>query len=386
MVRVRTSSKGSVIVFVAVSLLLFLALVALVVDVGYGLVVKTQLTEVADAAALAATARLDGTLTGITNAQNEALAYAANNSAAGYPVTLGAGDIEFGYWDMPTKNFNPILPGNPGYPEDINAVRVTARRDTASGTALATTFARTFGQNSLDVKAHAVAEKGGPSKCVDSDDPTKDCNPIPLVLCKESITKPDGSANCGVNIFVGSTPTQSGALTSYFDTASENNIKDLANGTTDSPTLYARPCSQCPLNLSTEDQTGIEATWGTQPGVFAALRDRYNDAVQPCIDTGSGPDCEGSPGEWLWKAYVSVMCVNCTAPHEASGPVCVTGFASIDIEEVCTSQGNIVCAHTGDKNTNAVYGHLRCGGDAPPSSGTGGPDFGTESPIPGLVQ
>jgi Putative Tad-like Flp pilus-assembly len=398
--RVGLDKQGMVMAFVAISLLMFLALVALVVDLGHGLSVKTQLQEVADAAALASASHFDGTLAGVDAARAEAIAYAAKNKANGYPVALLPGDIEFGYWDMPTKVFSPILPGNLGYPEDINAVRVTARRDTASGTALSTTFAKTFGRDTMDVSAQAVAQKGGPSRCVDSDDPTLDCNLIPVTLCKNKITTIDGAPNCDVPITVGSTPTQSGALTSFFETASDVNIKNYANGTadgtTDTPTLYARPCSQCPLGLSASDQTGIEASWGTQPGVFAALRNTYAKAIAPCVNTGSGPNCEGSgePPEppWFWKAYVAVMCADCDAPSGASGPVCVTGFATIDIEEVCTSQGQTSCVHTGEvlpskkSTTNAIFGHLKCGGDAPPSSGTGGADFGTDSPIPGLVQ
>jgi len=368
--------------------LMLLAFVALVVDLGFGLTVKTQLQQVADAAALAGAAHLNGTLDGVNAAKADAIVYAAKNRAAGYPVELIDDDVEFGYWDMLAKTFSRILPGQVGFPEDINAVRVTCRRNTARGTGLATTFARVFGRTTMDVKASAVAQVGGPSRCVDSDDPELDCNlDIPIVLCKDAITQVDGSPNCGVEITVGATPTQSGALTSYYKTANDPNIRSYVDG--DTPSIYAKPCSQCPINLSTSDKSGIEVTQGVQPGVFADMRKKYEEKVAPCITSGSGPSCEYVNGKLTWKAFVAVVCVDCDTPSMTSGPACVTGFAKINIEEVCTSQGNTPCDHTGQakSSTNAVYGRLKCGDLGPGNNlGTGGPLLGTYSPIPGLVQ
>lgn len=380
--RVELDQQGMVMAVMAVCLLLFLAIVAFVVDLGHGLSVKTQLQEVADAAALASSAHLDGTLAGIDAARAEAMAYAAKNQANGAPVALSAGDIEFGYWDMPTKVFNPILPGNLGYPEDINAVRITARRDTANGTALSTTFAKTFGRNTMDVSAQAVAERGGPSQCVDSDDPELDCNlDIPLVLCKDKIVHEEGNPFCGVEITVGDTPTQVGALTSYYDTTNTGNILDYINGTKENPTLYARPCSQCPLGA------GIQITQGVLTPIFDALKAKYDEKVAPCLSGSDGPSCEDAneDGAWEWKTFVSVACINCDDPDMTSGPACVTGFARMNVEEVCVPSQP--CMHQGGATgQKALYGFLKCGEDSSPLSGVGGTNFGTLSPIPGLVQ
>jgi hypothetical protein len=380
MMKPGLDKRGAVMAIVALSLFLFLALLALVVDLGQGLTVRTQLQSVADAAALAAASQLDGTLGGITNATAQANAYCAKNQAAGYPVSLLPGDIEFGYWDMPTRVFNLILPGGLGYPDAVNAVRLTTRRDAASGTQLATTFARSFGRNTMDVSARAVAERGGPSKCVDSSDPTKDCNLIPVAVCQNRITHEDGSPFCRVNITVGDTPSQSGALTSFYDNSSSQNIVEYVNGTKSSPSIYARPCGFCPSSSM------IQATQGVDTPVFNALQTQYNNNVAPCRSTGSGPACEDSNGDgnWEWKAYVAVMCADCNDPSQTSGFVCVRGFARVNIEEVCSA--GTTCSHTGDKSTKAIYGFLKCGEQSQPNSGGGGPNFGTLSPIPGLVQ
>jgi len=366
--------QGGVMVIVAISLLMFLALAALVVDLGQGLSVKTQLQEVADAAALAAASQLDGTIAGINNANDQANAYASKNKAAGSTVTLLPADIEFGSWDMSTKVFNPILSGGLGYPDGVNAVRITARRDAASGTALATTFAKSFGRNTLEVKTQAVAERAGPSQCVDSEDPTKDCNMIPIAVCKNMITQPtDGSPYCGVSITIGSTGTQSGVLTSFFDNSNTPNITQYIDGTKDSPTLFAKPCNSCPLGSQ------IQATQGVVTPILNALQTKYNSMVAPCVSSGSGSTCEDANhnGTYEWKAYSPVICADCNAPSGTSGPVCVTGFARINIEKVVT---------TGPSSSRGVFGFMKCGEKAPPNAGIGGGMFGTFSPIPGLVK
>lgn len=380
--------RGVVAVIVAICLIMLMAIAALVVDVGYSLTARVQLQDAADAAALAGTAYLDGTLNGITTARNQAIAYAAKNRAAGDAVDLLPEDIEFGYWDMPTKDFNPIPPGAAGYPGDINAMRITARRETDSGTGLATTFGKVFGQNTINVRSEAVAQRGGPSQCLDTDDPATDCNlDIPLVLCRNKVTTVGGSAYCGVEITVGSTPSQSGMVTSYFENSSTPNILSYIDG--DTPNVYARPCSQCPVPPRVDDRNAVEATQGAGPPVFAALRRKWEEKVAPCLANGSGPSCEYVDGRLTWKTFVAVVCVECDTPSMTSGPACIVGFARVNIEEVCTAQGNTPCQRTQQtrSSTNAIYGFLKCGENtAAQNTGSGGGNFGTFSPNPGLVQ
>lgn len=376
--------EGVAAVIMAVCLVMFLGFIALVVDLGYLLTARTQLYRTADASALAATANLDGTLAGIAAARNAAIAYAVKNQATGDPVILQPDDIEFGFWDMPAKAFLPILPGAPGYPQDINAVRVTARREASRGTALATTFARVLGENHMDVNASAVAQKGGPSQCVDSNDPALDCNlDVPIVLCSNAITQVDGSPNCGVEITVGDTPGQSGAWTSFFTVpANTPNIKSFVDG--DTPSVYARPCSLCPADPEIDNRTHIEINNGSLTPVFNKMRDKYLEKVaDPCDDPTT---CEDSDGDGIreWVAYVAVACIDCQDPSTMNGPVCVTGFAKFNIEEVCTA--GTLCNRTGNTADKAIYGFLKCGDLDRPNGGTGGPNFGTVSPIPGLVQ
>jgi hypothetical protein len=369
--RLRTAN-GVVAVFMAIGLLAFLALVALVVDLGYGLSVRTQLHEVADAAALAGASQLNGTLDGITNAQTQAIAYAASNQAAGYPVVVSPADVKFGRWDMPAKSFVEIPIGNPAYPSEVTAVQVTARRDAASGTALATIFARTFGRLSMDVTASAVSQIGGPSRCVDSADPALDCNlDIPVVLCKSQIVLENGSPNCGVNITVGPPGIQSGALTAYYDTANASNIQGYVNG--DSPSVYAGSCSSCPSG------TQINVTQGTDANVFKTMQNKFISKTNPCLS----PSCEMVGGKPVWKTYVAVICADCRIPSTLS-PSCVAGFAKMNITEICAS--GTQCVHTGNKNTKAIYGSLQCDQFSKSPGGTGGAYFGTDSPTPGLVQ
>jgi hypothetical protein len=121
----------------------------IVVDSGYVFSGRTDLQAAVDSAALAALPfLLDHDYDGATN---EAVAYAAANSALGTPVVLnGATDVEFGTWDWDTRTF--VLGGT-----EPNAVRVTARRTTGSpGGPLPLFFGRFLGQDEAGVSATAI--------------------------------------------------------------------------------------------------------------------------------------------------------------------------------------------------------------------------------------
>ncbi len=383
-----TETKGVVTVFAALTMLLFLGLVALVVDLGFGITVRTQLHQAADAAALAGASQLDGTLAGIDNARNQAIAYGANNSAAGSPVTIAPADVEFGWWDMPNRNFNPILPGGLGYPNEVNAVRVAARCDGTSNAAVPTTFARVLGRPTMNVRANAVASKGGPSRCVDSEDPALDCDlDLPMVLCNGRVTVVPGSNICQTEITVYSTPAQDGAFTSYFEkNASVPVIRNYVDG--DTPNVYARPCSQCPANPEVDNQSIVELTQGTLTPVFNTMRTKYGEKVAPCVSSGSGEACEDLDGDGIyeWVTYVPVICCNNPDGSTMAGAACITGFSRFNVEEVCVPTRP--CRHRGGATgIKAVFGLLKCGGEPDGgNSGVGGPNFGTFSAIPGLVQ
>jgi hypothetical protein len=124
---------------------------SLAVDFGRVEVVKTELRRTADAAARAAVANISS---GITAAQNAAIAVAALNTADGSAVTITAADIDFGTWTASTKTFT-VLTGNAR--TSANALRVTCNRTAANGNAVPLLFAPLIGKSSADVSASTIA-------------------------------------------------------------------------------------------------------------------------------------------------------------------------------------------------------------------------------------
>ena len=131
------NNKGIAIIYLAITMVVLVAFVGLAVDVGYMYVAKGQLQNAADAAALAAAAKLqDPNSFTQTAARDEAVAFAQKNTAAGDPVnvatdgsnalsdstTTNGNDITFGNWDT-TLTPNYLAGRTP-----VNAVQVRTRR------------------------------------------------------------------------------------------------------------------------------------------------------------------------------------------------------------------------------------------------------------------
>ena len=135
------AERGVVIIWTAFFLLMMLGFVAIGIDVAKLMATRTQLQNAADAAALAGASALNlttGTIVQDT-ATVRAQAVAALNKAfvdGLVAIILATGDVTF-----PAPN----------------QVKVTVRRDPASGGSMITHVAQVVGVTSLDVKATAVA-------------------------------------------------------------------------------------------------------------------------------------------------------------------------------------------------------------------------------------
>jgi hypothetical protein len=134
------------LLYMLIAWTLIVGFVSFGVDLGRVQSAKTKLFVAADAAARYATTGLgDGT------AVAKAIAAAQSNSADGSPVVLLASDVEIGVWDTASRTFTAtnISP---------NAVRVSARRTSARGNAIPTTFCALFGCQNIDINAVSVAQ------------------------------------------------------------------------------------------------------------------------------------------------------------------------------------------------------------------------------------
>lgn len=146
--RLGRDERGASLAIVAVSLVVFLGMTALSVDLGMLYVARSQAQRTADAAALAAASSLVYYPTDYGLARTAAKDVAAHNRIMGQPMTtMLDGDITF-----PTQY----------------KVRVWVYRTKARNDAVGTIFARILGINSVDVvtKAAAQAFPGNRVDCV----------------------------------------------------------------------------------------------------------------------------------------------------------------------------------------------------------------------------
>lgn len=142
----RQRPFGFTAVYGVLCLFAMFALASLAVDWGRVQLVRTELQRAADAASRAALSQLSA---GTTAVQNAAVAFGANNSADSTSVVIDpVNDVEFGDWNSATRTFT-TLPNTTG----ADAVRVTARRTAARGTAVPLVFGAIVGARTCDVSA-----------------------------------------------------------------------------------------------------------------------------------------------------------------------------------------------------------------------------------------
>lgn len=180
--RILENRRGIAIVYIALALVVLVGMAALAIDVGYFYVVKSQLQNAADSAALAGASGLKG-IPGVNPYANESTAktraqyFAQQNIAAGTPVLLdlnsgnnATGDIVIGCWNKSTDSMNTacIRP---------NSVQVNARRSTLAGvgpTPVSTFFGKIFNVNTVNIHSKSVAQR-----------PTKPT--VPLAVCSPEL-------------------------------------------------------------------------------------------------------------------------------------------------------------------------------------------------------
>lgn len=134
--------RGAILVLFAFLLVTIFGFTAFAVDVGYLTLVRTQLQNVADAAAMGACQQLGNGQAAVIAA---AKAIAAGNRVDGAAAVLQDSDIELGVYNLTTKTFTA---GSDG----ANAVRVTAKV-----TNRPLFFAPVIGVNSATIQTQAIS-------------------------------------------------------------------------------------------------------------------------------------------------------------------------------------------------------------------------------------
>lgn len=165
--RRRGSERGVTAVVVALALTVLVAFAGLVMNIGHSRMVRGQLQNAVDAAALAGAVRLNATSAGVATARSSAVTYAGlnvtdvNTAVVVDPST----DVQVGNWDF-TKSKDTAFTPLAGTAADLpfmNAVRVVAGRQASRNNAVPIWMAAFLTTASgMDVTAEAVAVGAGP--------------------------------------------------------------------------------------------------------------------------------------------------------------------------------------------------------------------------------
>ena len=191
--------KGVTIIIVAGLTVMFVAFIALSVDIAHLQVVRNELKNSADAGALAGARRLyfpDGTA--VNTAANQVAYRAAvdNNSErvaveVNYDPALNTGDVQREHWSFATRTFTPSNNAVPptlwnvssaALDADVtyaNAVMVRTRKQ---NTQAASFFARIPGFTGFNAAAESVAYIGFAGSVTDGE------LDLPIALCQEALT------------------------------------------------------------------------------------------------------------------------------------------------------------------------------------------------------
>lgn len=164
--RRRAKERGAAILLVAGSMVALVGMTAFAVDIGRTMVVRGELQNVADAAALAGGSRIGNFFEqDWVAACDAAEAAVTENRTEGSLMALGDADIETGVWSDTLKTFTPLascsgtLVNADDIPVDsFPAIRVVMHRDAGSVSGpISMFFAPVIGTNEIEITAEAVA-------------------------------------------------------------------------------------------------------------------------------------------------------------------------------------------------------------------------------------
>lgn len=162
--------RGATAVLVAILIAMLAAFLALVINSGHGFLVRNELQNAADSAALAGAKELNGTQAGLDAAAAMAVDFGGRHetdTAKQVRVDPALGDVEFGNWDpaKPRSEAFRVITGRTANDlRWINAIHVKATNEAARDEAMPVAMGPLLGKQQQDVRAEAIAVLGGPCR------------------------------------------------------------------------------------------------------------------------------------------------------------------------------------------------------------------------------
>jgi hypothetical protein len=401
--------KGAAAVTIALLTIVMICFAALSIDIGYLMVTRNELQNVADAAALAATRKLGNYYENMAPA--EQLSYTCSmaawpctdiiavaieaglaNRAGQVDIVINESDVRIGRWDFSVPL--PFDPSNDPFTEQAEqprAVRVIARRDAEANNAITTFLAGILGVDTVAVSAVATAALSGQGSAAEGE------LELPVGIDGQFFG-PSGA--CGQEIFFSPTNLSCAGWTSWDYGNGANTMRDVISGVKPNPEisiggeaynysggdmatlfddlllLFKRKGHDVYGDEDTPVQSGDDGpVTGALPTDAPAEPLYDEDGVTPLYYP---QEDKGAPvpliarNRHVWQTSVVVYEPNnCDNPNQELKTV---GFARVTITDVLvqpekTIKGRIDCGYVSEEPTRG-----------------GGGEYGTVGSIPGLVQ
>jgi hypothetical protein len=350
--------RGVVFILVIIAIGALLAFTALALDVGNVMVVKNELHNVSDAAALAATRKLGNIYEGMSYEDqliyNATAAAATIKSVANEVATLnkasGAGmeiipdDVKIGRWNSKTKEFTENL-------MQPDAVMVTARKDERANGPVATFFARIFIKDPVKVSTTATAALTGQSTAGPGG------LPIPVGISRAWFESKQQFCGQPIRFYPTGTAAGCAGWHTYEESPpSASRLKSILDSLKNR--TYQSPAT-------TAGTTIFNFNGGTLTSAFSNMQSLFN--TMKVLNDGV-LDADNDSTTWTTSVVVYDRS-DCSNPNTA---IRIAGFATVVIRQVLDSPDKII---DGDVVCDSV------------ETGRGsGENFGTKGSIPGLVK
>jgi Flp pilus assembly protein TadG len=308
--------RGTVTVVVVLAMLALIGFAAFAIDVGYMMVSRNQLQNIADTAALAAAGELGASYEGMQiPAQREyrpdagallteAQSVASRTGISG--VTILSSDFRLGTWNFTTHTFTPSSTGP-------TAVNVTARKDNVANGPVTTLLAGVLGMGSFNVSATATASLAPPNYVPSGG------LPVPVGISLAWFSDPAVYCNKPIKLYPANDPAGCAGWHVYDQTPSSantlrNTIDALNNGT------YVSP----------ETITGVTQYDFTGGNIANALRDMTTLFNTMKVKNDGILDKDNDSSTWTTAVPVYDS-QDCSNPH---GTMMIVGFSTIVITSV----------------------------------------------------
>jgi Flp pilus assembly protein TadG len=168
------SEKGATTILLAVVIVGLIGVAALAIDLGYGLVVKSELQNVSDTGTLAGTRELALIYKNLNNTcvsgsddcywgthalnsseraqiESKVNTFTQANKAGGKSISVSSGDMVYGKYSANTGQIEPTSPAYTG----VMGVSVIAKRDASSNGVVPTVLAKVLGINNMSISARS---------------------------------------------------------------------------------------------------------------------------------------------------------------------------------------------------------------------------------------